>query len=164
MASAAYVKDPEPHDPDLKKIYRYSASVYSQHHLDSRWMLHNSFVFGLTNYYDNVSALRSLLDEFWIHSDSKNSFWGRIEVLDRTASQLAIPTTANALDPRLVTALTAGYTYDLKNFGDSKLSSGFSITKDFLPSEFRSAYGGDPWSGRIFIQLSGMKMGTYTSN
>jgi len=27
-----------------------------------------------------------------------------------------------------------------------------------LPGDFRSAYGGDPWSGKIFLQLGGMKM------
>lgn len=159
MASAAYVKDPEPHDPDLDRIYRYSASLYGLRHMDSGWMLHNSFVFGLTNYYDHVPALRSFLDEFWFHSDSKNNFWGRIEFLERTASELAIPIATDALKPRWVTALTAGYTNEFMKFEGSKLSAGFSVTKNFLPSEFRDAYGAAPWSGRIFIQLGGMKMG-----
>lgn len=161
MASAAYVKEPEPHDPMLEKIYRYSASVYSRHDLANGWMIHNSFVFGLTNYYDDVSALRSFLDEFWFHSGSRSHFWGRIECLQRTAAELAIPLATGANEPRWVTALTAGYTYDVLKFEGSKLGAGFSITKDFLPSEFRDAYGGDPWSGRIFVQLSGMKMGSF---
>lgn len=159
MASAAHVKEPEPHDPDLEKIYRYSASLYSRHDLSSGWMLHHAFVFGFTNFYDNASALRSFLDEFWIHSDSNHNFWGRVEFVERTPSELAISVTSGTNDPRWVTALTAGYTYDLLKFEGSKLGAGASITKNFLPSEFRGAYGGDPWSGRIFIQLSGMKMG-----
>jgi hypothetical protein len=159
MASAAYVKDPEPHDPDLKKIYRYSASVYGQHRLASGWMVHNAFIFGLTNYYDNVAALRSFLNEFWIHSDSPHNFWGRIEVIERTPSELGIRVASGALDPHWVTALTAGYTHDFMKVNGSKLAAGLSVTKDILPSEFRDSYGGDPWSGRLFIQLSGIKMG-----
>lgn len=31
--------------------------------------------------------------------------------------------------------------------------------KTFCRQSFATSYGGDPWSGRIFIQLSGMKMG-----
>jgi hypothetical protein len=159
MASAGYVKDPEPQDPTLEKIYRYSASVYSQNDLDSGLMVHNTFVFGLTNYYDELSALKSFLYEFWLHSESPNNFWGRAEYLERTAAELAVPVNSGAFDPRWVTALTAGYTYDLKKFRNSKISSGVSLTKDFLPAEFRTVYGGDPWSSRIFIQVSGMKMG-----
>lgn len=159
MASASYVKEPEPHDPTLEKIYRYSASAYSRHDLSSGWMLHHSFVFGLTNFYDNTSALRSFLDEFWFHSNSKHNYWGRIEVLERTPNELAIPVTAGGNDPHWITALTAGYTYDFMKFDGSKIGAGVSVTKNFLPSEFRNTYGGDPWSGRFFVQLSGMRMG-----
>jgi hypothetical protein len=159
MASAASVKDPEPHDPDLDKIDRYSASIYGRHQMESGRMLHNTFVFGATNFYDHVPALRSFLDEFWFHSDSPNQFWGRIEFLERTASELAIPVTSDALEPRWVTALTVGSTYDFWKSEGSKLGAGFSVTKNLLPTEFRDAYGGEPWSGRVFLQLSGMTMG-----
>ena len=161
MASASYVKEPEPHDPTLEKIYRYSASAYSRHDLNSGWMLHNSFVFGLTNFYDDASALRSFLDEFWFHSDSRHNFWGRVEVLEITPNELAIPVVSGGNDPHWITALTAGYTHDFMKFDGSKFGAGLSITKNFLPSEFRAAYGGDPWSGRIFVQLSGMRMGEF---
>ncbi|MGE0525989.1 MAG: hypothetical protein AB7G93_13175 [Bdellovibrionales bacterium] len=161
MASAAYVKEPEPHDPDLEKIYRYSASLYSKHNLNSGWKLHNSFVFGLTNFYDEVSALRSFLDEIWLHSDSRHNFWGRFEILERTAAELAIPLATGVDEPRWITSLAAGYAYDLVKVHGSKLGAGFSVTKNFLPSEFRGAYGGDPWSGKVFIQLAGMRMGEF---
>lgn len=160
MASAGVVKDPEPHDPTLDKVYRYSASAYVQHHLDSGWMLHDAFVFGLVNNSDHISALRSFLYEFWLHSDKPSNYWGRIEFVERTASQLGIVTTT-ALDPRWVTAITAGYTYDVLKFEESKIGVGASVTKNLSPSQFRDAYGGDPWAGKIFVQLSGMKMGNF---
>ena len=159
MASAAYVKEPESHDPTLDKVYHYSASVYVQHHLSAGWMLHDAFIFGVVNNYDHISSLRSFLYEFWLHSESPSNYWGRIEFVERTASQLGITTVVDPLKPQGVTALTAGYTHDLLKFENSKFSLGASVTKNISPSEFRDSYGGDPWSGKIFVQLSGMKMG-----
>lgn len=161
MASAALVKEPEHDDPTLDKVYRYSASTYIQHHLNNGWMLHDAFVFGLVNNYDHISALRSFLYEFWLHSDQPSNYWGRIEFVERTGAQLNITTIPRPLDPHYVTALTAGYTYDLTKFQDGKLGLGASVTKNFVPSVFKDAYGGDPWSGKIFVQISGMKMGDF---
>jgi len=159
MVSAAFVKDPEPHDLTLEKIYRYSASAYVQHHLDNGWMLHDAFVFGLVNGYDHISALRSFLYEFWIHSDQPSNYWGRIEFVERTGAQLNITSIEQPLEPLWVSAITIGYTYDILKFESSKFGLGSSVTKNFTPSEFKEAYGGDPWSGRVFLQISGMKMG-----
>ncbi len=164
MASAAYVKEPEAHDPTLDKVYHYSASVYVQHHLSSGWMFHDAFILGVVNNYDHVSSLRSFLYEFWLHSESPSNYWGRIEFVERTASELGIATTIDPLKPHGVTALTAGYTYDVLKFENSKLGLGASVTKNISPSEFRDSYGGDPWSGKIFVQLSGMKMGDFSKS
>lgn len=162
MASAGYFKEPESHDPTLDKVYHYSASVYVQHHLSSGWMFHDAFIFGVVNNYDHISALRSFLYEFWLHSESPSNYWGRIEFVERSASQLGITTAADPLKPRGVTALTAGYTYDILKFENSKFGLGASVTKNISPSEFRDSYGGDPWSGKIFVQLGGMKMGDFS--
>lgn len=158
MGSAAFVKEPELHDPDLEKIWRYSTSFYNRHELGSGWNLHNTFIFGLVNGYDHVSVLRSFLDEFWIHSHRPSQFWGRIEFVERAPAQLAISGVANPLEPRWVTALTLGYTHRLASISEAELSLGASATKYFLPSEFGAAYGGDPLGGKIFLQLGGMKM------
>lgn len=158
MTSAAYVKNPEPHDPTITKNYRYSTSVYSDLNLNSSLMFHNTFLFGLVNYYDNFSKLRSFGDEFLFHSkDLPHNFWGRVEMLERGARELNI--TSNDKDPKWVSAITAGYTYDLIKSENGKLGIGFSVTKDFLPEEFKNTYGGNPVAGKVFVQLMGMKMG-----
>lgn len=161
MASAAMVKDPEHDDPTLDKVYRYSASTYFLHRLGGGWMLHDGLIFGLVNNYDHVSALRSFLYEFWLHSDRPSNYWGRIEFVERTGAELNIINIPKPQEPRYVTAITAGYTYDLMKLTDGKLRLGVSVTKNFAPSEFKNAYGGDPWSGRVFVQVSGMKMGDF---
>lgn len=162
MASGAFVKDPEPHDPTLEKVTRYTLSSSVQHGFDSGWMLHNTFIYGLIHNYDHIGSLRSLLYEFWLHSsDSPSNFWGRIEVLERTGSQLGITVGSDLSTPKWISAVTAGYTYDLVKFESSKVSLGGSITKSIAATEFKDAYGGDPLSGKIFIQIGGMKMGSF---
>ena len=161
MFSAAEVNDPEPHDPTLKKLWRYSGSIYSKHQLNEM-MLFNTFIYGLVNNYDHISALRSVLDEFLFHEkDRPNQYWGRFEFVERTATELAIPGLLNPDEVKLVTAVTAGYTYKIKLTDEIEAGVGSSITKYFLPSDFRTAYSGDPLSGRIFIQITGMKMGEF---
>lgn len=160
MISAAEVKDPEPHDSSLEKIWRYSGSVYNRNILDSGWMLHNTFIYGLVNNYDHISALRSVLYEFWFHQmEQPSEYWGKVEGVERTANQFAILGGFNLDEPHWVYALTVGYTYKMK-LGDNLVAGiGGSITKNLLLTEFRASYDGEPLSGKLFIQISGMKMG-----
>lgn len=157
MVSASYIKDPEEHDADLDHINRYSASYYSEHDIFSEKKFNNTFIFGLVNGAEHISALRSFLDEFLIHAaDSPHNYWGRIEVLERAPAQLGVMTT-DPLDPQFVTALTAGYTYKWK-FNEQELGLGFAATKNLLPSDFDDVYGDDPWASKFFVQWSAMKM------
>lgn len=159
MASAAEVRDPEPHDPTLEKIWRYSGSLYSRSSLEGERLFHNTVIYGHVNNYDHVSVLRSVLDEFWLEQKSSpHQYWGRIEFVERTAAELAIENISDPEDAKWVSALTLGYTFKIKVGHDFEAGVGGSLTKDVLSSEFRDAYGGDPWSGRIFLQLSGMRM------
>lgn len=159
MISASQVKEPEEHDPDLDHIDRYSASFYSLHDVFGETKFHNTFIFGLVNGLDHVPALRSYLDEFWFHSDSPHNYWGRIEVVERTAVQLGL-ITSDPLKPKPVTAVTAGYTYMTKK-DSHEFGLGLSGTKNFMPSDFDDSYGDDPWSSKIFLQWKAMLMSSH---
>ncbi|QDK44675.1 hypothetical protein DOM22_05620 [Bdellovibrio sp. ZAP7] len=161
MGSAAYVKEPEPDEPTLDHIWRYSASFYNEHVINEGWRFYNTFIYGLVNFYDNTGALNSFSEEFLFTSNWHN-IWGRIEYLQRTSSELDI-LSATPFEPHWVTALTVGYTYNLLKWKDGKFGLGASLTKDFLPTDFRDSYGGDPLSGKIFLQLEGMKMWNFSS-
>lgn len=156
MISAAFVKSPEEDDPELDHVWRYSASIYNTIDISNEWMLHNSFIWGLTNFYDNVSALNSFNEEFWFHKNDAN-IWGRFEYLQRTPAQLQIPS-PDPLSTHWVTALTLGYTHNIFDFSSFNLSLGISATKSFLPSNFQAAYDGDPLGGKIFLRIELMKM------
>jgi hypothetical protein len=162
MISYSEVKDPEPNDPTLKKMQRYSASLYGKHIFSDSSVLQNTLIYGQVANLDHISILRSALDEFWIaQKDQPHNYWGRIEAVERTADQLAILTAANPQQAQWVWGLTAGYTYKIKLGDDLEAGLGASVTKDLLPGEFRAAYSGDPVSGKIFLQVSGMTMGQF---
>jgi len=156
MISAAYVKSPEADQPELDHVWRYSASIYAHHAHKNGWAVDQAFIYGLIKNYDHTSALTSLADEWWVRKDRKN-FWGRLEVLQRTAGELQI-TSAEPNQARWVTALTLGYTHKIVKWESAELGLGGSITKDFVPHNFESAYGGDPLAAKIFIQATGMGM------
>lgn len=153
MISAAQLKSDEDHAEHLE---RYSASLYHEYHFENGWVFHNALIYGLVNGFDNTGALQSFAEEFWFHRGQQN-FWSRIEVLQRTPAELEI-TSATPNDSSWVTAVTLGYTYDLVKTDSVTMGVGASVSKDFLPSEFESAYSGDPLSGKIFLQMGGLKM------
>jgi hypothetical protein len=157
MSSASFVKEPEVHDPDLDHIWRYSASLYSRIHFESGWVFQNAFIWGLVNFYDHASSLNSFGEEFLLQKHASN-IWGRIEAVQRTPEQLQIAVPTDANKGRWVTALTLGYTHKVFSIETADFGLGGSVTQDFLPSEFHDAYGGNPFSARIYLQAQGMKM------
>ena len=157
MASYAYVNSPEPHAPEIGFERRYSASVYTQSQILGDWLFHNAFIYGAVTNYDHASILNSFGEEFWFHKGAPN-VWGRIEWLQRTPAELQISTPSDPNAGEWVAALTLGYTHTVLSFEGAQLGVGGSATKDFLPRDFMVAYGGNPWTGKIFIQLGGMNM------
>jgi hypothetical protein len=157
MLSAAYIKDPEgDHAPQIDHNWRYSFSTYFQKNLAHEWTWSNTIAYGLINFYDGISKLQSLNEEFLFYKKPYN-IWGRIEYVQRASAELSIAD-SEPLQPRDVYAVTFGYTHDLPKLKSLSVGLGGSLTKVFLPSTFRDAYGSDPISGRIFIQITGMWM------
>ena len=155
LGSVARIAEPH-HDSDINHLWRYSSSLYTSLSLSNGWTLRNTFIWGLINGYNHASALRSFGEEFLFNKDQHN-IWGRFEVLERTPSELVVSNT----DPykgQWVTAATVGYTHKVASWDSLDVGVGGSLTKYFLPAAFEPAYGGDPVAGKIFLQVSGMKM------
>jgi hypothetical protein len=155
MVSAAYVKNPEHDDPTIPFVARYSASVYTKSKFGA-WTFDNALIFGMITKYDHVSTLHSVGEEFLFRDESANSVFGRIEYVERTAEELAI-LSATPYEAHGVFAATLGYTRTLAKFESGELGLGTSVIHDFLPAEYRPAYGGDPWTGKVFLRFSGMR-------
>lgn len=157
MESFAYVKSPEPSDPDVSFLLRFSGSIYNRVKLSDRWKFYNSLIYGGITRYDHASLLSSVGEEFWFSGGAPN-FWGRIEVLQRTPGELQVDSVADQNTGRWVTACTLGYTHNVYTTDGIQIGIGGSATKDILPAVYESSYGGNPWSGKLFIQVSGMGM------
>jgi hypothetical protein len=156
LASIAYIKKPEEHEPEVNHRWRYSLSANSEHLIFGDWNFYNTVLTGAITDYDRAKVLFSFGEEFWLRNIPYN-IWARGEVLQRTPAQLQIDAPADTRG-RWVGAATLGYTHTVAQFTDAELGVGLSGTKTFLPDEFDAAYGGDPISGKIFVQLTGMKM------
>jgi hypothetical protein len=156
MVSFAHITNPEPDQPEVTSEDRYSTSVYYNRDLSNGWKFYDMLVFGLVTHYDNTSTLSSFGEEFLFRGD-RPRIWGRIEVLQRTASELEVMYLPENDPPHWVTALTLGYTHKLADLSGMELGLGASGTVDFVGS-FKDAYGGNPWTGKVFLQLGGMGM------
>jgi hypothetical protein len=158
MASIAFVRNPEPDDATITSLCRYSASIYFQHSISEEWKFYNAFIFGDITKYDYASELASFGEEF-LFSGEHSKYWGRLEILQRTPAELEIETAGLPNDGVWVGALTLGYTRALAHWSLLELGVGGSLTMDFIPNAFSSAYGSaTPLAAKAFFQLSGMKM------
>ena len=157
MASFARVNAPESDQPDVLFENRYSASVYTTLPLSSSWTFHNSLIYGLVTQYDHAAYLSSFADEFLFRGD-RPRIWGRLEILQRTARELAIPIVIDANQGLWMAAITLGYTHKIASIDGIELGIGGSLTQNILPSELSTAYGGNPWSGKALVQIGGMQM------
>lgn len=170
MASIAYVDEPHPHghttesgsavslyDDDITHLVRYSLSSYVKNQISSSWNLYNTLIYGSYQTFGVATFRHSFSHEFLFQSEQSNVFW-RSEVLQRVPAELLIRSAPRQLDGRWVRAFTLGYSHVVKDFGTVQLRAGASGTKSFVPGDFIGAYDGNPWSGKVFLQLSGMQM------
>ncbi len=157
MASYAYVSNPELNNPDITFENRFSASIYNSFSIFHDWSFDNTLIWGSVSNYDHASTLTSFAEEFLFKGIAPR-IWGRIEVLQRTPNELQIQTSADANAGQWVTAITFGYTHRVANWESAEVGIGGSVTTDFLPQSYQGAYGGNPWTGKLFVQVSGMKM------
>ncbi len=166
MVSFAYVSHPESDQPNISYQLRYSASLYEQFKLGCDWSVYDAFILGAITHYDGSPSLYSFGKEILLASE-KNSVFMRSEILQRTPQELNIAAgTPNTLTdgPRWIGATTLGYTRTFarirkEDSTDSLgLGVGASVTKTFMPGDFVGPYGGDPWSGKLFLRFGGMKM------
>jgi hypothetical protein len=159
MASVAHADQQDPTYPGTTSATRLSTSLYDRFSLDGG-SLDQSFIVGWIARYPNSTALTSFLDEaVWQRGSA--DVWGRIEVLQRLASELAIPSadsTSGADGRRWVSALTLGYTHWTELNRGLQFGLGTSLTLDVIPSAWATAYGSrTPLTARIIIQLRGTR-------
>nr|WP_295903692.1 hypothetical protein [uncultured Bdellovibrio sp.] len=156
LVSFAYVHQPEPDEEQIKFYRRYSVSLYNEWQVTDYWKGYNTFIYGRVENYDLIPDLTSFLEEFAFFRKPM-TIWGRIEVLQRTPGQLAV-SADDLAHPEWITEATLGYSHHLVSFANMDFQAGVSVSKYFISNTLTEAYGNDPWAGKIFLQISGMKM------
>ncbi len=157
MVSYAYVKNPEPTDPTIDSVGRYSASLYANLPLSETWWFHDSLIYGMITNLDHSPQLSSICEEL-LFNTSDLKLYSRIEILQRTPHELEITGLSNPDDGRWVTALTLGFSHSLVKWDGWDLSFGSQITSDQLPIEYQTAYAGNPFTYQFYFQWGGMQM------
>ncbi|MDZ4676801.1 MAG: hypothetical protein SGI74_04750 [Oligoflexia bacterium] len=152
MGSAAYITSPEHDDTGLAFRVQYSLSAYTFSEFSHHFKLINALIVGMTRN-NSETALRSIGEEFIVPL-TQSKIWGRFELIERRPAELLV-VSANSGVAQWLTALTLGYTYDLFQMDSLNFGLGGSVTHNILPPEFANAYDGNPWTGKVFVQLSG---------
>jgi hypothetical protein len=157
MASAANVEQTDPEYPGTTSATRLSASLYDHVALGDLGVLDHTLIVGSITRHPTDSPLTSFLDEAVLERGSSD-FWGRMEVLQRLASELEIPT--SPVPPsdvkHWVAALTLGYTHWSFQYRSFQIGFGSSLTVDVVPAEWAGEYGSrTPLTLRFIIQVRG---------
>ncbi len=157
MGSVANVEQTDPQYPGTNSATRLAAALYDHFAPGNLGLLDHSLIVGSITRHPTDSSLTSFLDEAVLQRDSFD-LWGRIEVLQRLASELELPTSpARAGDVKhWVSALTLGYTHWTSPSRHLQLGLGTSLTMDILPDIWARAYGGrTPVTARLIVQIRG---------
>jgi hypothetical protein len=160
--SVAYLHDPEATGEPDEFQGRISGSLYSSHGVSNGLLLQNALISGFVRKYDRTEWLSSFGEEFLL-TRTRDRFWGRIELLERTPAELGIGS-LQPDHPVWVAAFTAGVSRRVADLDEFGLFLGVSAGHDLLSASIRDAYGGNPWAGKVFLQLGGMKMTHLTSS
>jgi len=157
MASWAHVEQQDPQYPGTTSATRLSASVYDHVTQGDAATGDHTFIVGSITRHPAGATSTSFLDEaVWRRGSS--DFWGRVEVLQRLRSELAIPaSTQDAIrEERWVSALTVGYTHWSAPVDALRVGLGTSLTMDALPEAWAASYGGrNPLTLRVIVQIRG---------
>ena len=157
MASVADVKQTDPEYPGTTSATRVSASLYEHLRLAGFGSLDQTLIVGSITRHPTDSALTSFLDEAVLQRGTSD-FWGRVEVLQRLASELEIPASPlpESAVKHWVSALTLGYTHWSSPYRNLQIGLGSSLTVDVVPTDWAGEYGSrTPLTMRLIIQVRG---------
>lgn len=135
-------------EPETEKVL---AAWVTTRHLIGSGQLSNSVIVGSKSSVHD-GRLNSFLEEF-VYELGKNKFFGRVELVQRTPEELNIEITDGRTGAQWVKPITFGYARTIYSSGSTSLDLGSSVTKTYLPKDFRSTYGGNPVQAKAFLKL-----------
>ena len=127
-----------------------SAWINTRHKL-GEGQLSTATIYG-TKSSDHEGRLNSFLEEF-VFELGKSKFFGRVELVQRTPEELNIEVTDGHTGAQWVKPITLGYARTVYAKGTTSVEVGSSVTKTYLPKDYRINYGGNPVQGKAFLKL-----------
>ena len=89
--------------------------------------------------------------------DRRNTILGRLEVVQKTAEDLALPIGSLGFPPDstfTVAAVSVGYIREVVRMSKATLGVGFETTLNLVPAELRPFYGSrTPVGGMLFVRV-----------
>lgn len=151
QASQAYIKSPEPSEPD-ENVWRTTASVLNalplskdNHHLNT------SLIWGYNNSGDHHKE-HSVTLESNLQLD-RFAVYGRYEWVQKSAGELQIPQTDHD-ELYNIHALTVGTNYTVLRKLNTNVSVGVQGSIYMPTSKLHAIYGKNPLAGQVYIRIS----------
>jgi len=153
-AGYGYLKSPEALNP-LESMHRITASVLHGRKLGMNGQIATSVIWGANRHSGRTT--HSMLAESEAVLDRRNTILGRLEVVQKTAEELVLPTGPGgfARDSTFtVAAASVGYIREVARTSKATLGVGLQATLNLVPTELQPFYGSrTPVGGMVFVRI-----------
>ena len=156
-ASYGYLKSPEELHP-AESQRRISAVVLHSAKFGAHGLWSSALIYGANKHSGDDSFQNSFVAESNLDLDGRNTLFGRIEVVNKRAEDLAIP--AVPTDERFrIGELTVGYLREVGKLAGLQLGIGASGTLNLVPTTLKDLYGSrTPWGVGIYLHIGSEPM------
>jgi hypothetical protein len=149
-----FLKSPEALNP-FESMHRVTASVLHGRKLGSDGHIATSVIWGANRHSGRTT--HSALAETEAVLDRMNTVFGRLELVQKTATDLVLPAGPGGFAPDstfTVGALSVGYIREVVPMSKATLGIGFQATLNVLPSALDPIYGSrTPAGGMVFVRI-----------
>ena len=151
-AGYGFLKSPEALSPS-EPLHRITASILHGQKLGMGGQLATTVVWGANRRAGKTT--HSILAESEAILDHRNTVTGRLEIVQKSAEDLVLPSGGFAPDSAFtVTTISAGYIREIIHSRDATLGLGLQAAVNFLPAALDPIYGSrTPVAGLVFLRL-----------
>ena len=153
-AGYGFLKSPEALNP-TESVHRATASVLHGRKLGRDGQIATSLIWGANRH--SGKTTHSALAESEAMLDRRNTILGRLELVQKTAADLVLPTGPGGFAPDstfTVGAMSVGYIREVVRLSKASLGVGFQATLNVVPSALDPVYGSrTPAGGMVFVRI-----------
>jgi hypothetical protein len=153
-AGYGFLKSPEALNPS-ESMHRVTASVLHGRKLGSDGQIATSVVWGANRHSGRTT--HSALAESEAVLDRRNTIVGRLEIVQKTATNLVLPAGPGGFAPDstfTIAAASVGYIREVVRMSKATLGIGFQATLNVVPSSLDPIYGSrTPAGGMVFVRI-----------